>query len=198
LLRTHALIVGTNLTHEYSLAMRYWWVNQNQTFRHEVDGGYLWSPKLGPEVFGALATLIGNEANAIRGLTLTVPVEDCQIVAQDGALGTPSREPNRGNASISSTDHEVVFLVRRGQGLFRQRVSRVENGLLLTPSIDHQFDRGSSPSKTVSSWCLCPFVRPPTFPRPGGRYTPAVGDARSAIGEITGVPLQLSVSQLRR
>ena len=25
--------------------MRYWWVNQNQTFRQEVDGGYLWSPK---------------------------------------------------------------------------------------------------------------------------------------------------------
>jgi hypothetical protein len=25
--------------------MRYWWVNQNQTFRHEIDGGYLWSPK---------------------------------------------------------------------------------------------------------------------------------------------------------
>ena len=25
--------------------MRYWWVNQNQTYRHEIDGGYLWSPK---------------------------------------------------------------------------------------------------------------------------------------------------------
>jgi len=25
--------------------MRYWWVNQNQTIRHEVPGGYLWSPK---------------------------------------------------------------------------------------------------------------------------------------------------------
>jgi hypothetical protein len=25
--------------------MRYWWVNQNQTFRHELAGGYLWSPK---------------------------------------------------------------------------------------------------------------------------------------------------------
>ena len=25
--------------------MRYWWVNQNQTFRHEISGGYLWSPK---------------------------------------------------------------------------------------------------------------------------------------------------------
>lgn len=25
--------------------MRYWWANQNQTFRHEFEGGYLWSPK---------------------------------------------------------------------------------------------------------------------------------------------------------
>jgi len=25
--------------------MRYWWVNQNQTFHQEVAGGYLWSPK---------------------------------------------------------------------------------------------------------------------------------------------------------
>ena len=25
--------------------MRYWWVNQNQTYRHEVSGGYMWSPK---------------------------------------------------------------------------------------------------------------------------------------------------------
>jgi len=25
--------------------MRYWWVNQNQTHRQEVEGGYLWSPK---------------------------------------------------------------------------------------------------------------------------------------------------------
>ena len=25
--------------------MRYWWVNQNQTYHHEIHGGYLWSPK---------------------------------------------------------------------------------------------------------------------------------------------------------
>jgi hypothetical protein len=25
--------------------MRYLWVNQNQTFRQEITGGYLWSPK---------------------------------------------------------------------------------------------------------------------------------------------------------
>lgn len=28
-----------------STSVRYWWVNQNQTYRHEVPGGYLWSPK---------------------------------------------------------------------------------------------------------------------------------------------------------
>lgn len=25
--------------------MNFWWVNQNQTYKHEVPGGYLWSPK---------------------------------------------------------------------------------------------------------------------------------------------------------
>lgn len=25
--------------------MQYWWVNQNQTYKHEVFGGYMWSPK---------------------------------------------------------------------------------------------------------------------------------------------------------
>ncbi|WP_110654458.1 HNH endonuclease [Salinicola halimionae] len=25
--------------------MNYWWVNQNQTYKHEIHGGYLWSPK---------------------------------------------------------------------------------------------------------------------------------------------------------
>ena len=25
--------------------MRFWWVNQNQTYREETVGGYLWSPK---------------------------------------------------------------------------------------------------------------------------------------------------------
>jgi len=25
--------------------MRYWWVSQNQTFRQESAGGFMWSPK---------------------------------------------------------------------------------------------------------------------------------------------------------
>ncbi|MDB4994240.1 MAG: hypothetical protein JWM74_1672, partial [Myxococcaceae bacterium] len=27
------------------LGVNYWWVNQKQTHRHEIGGGYLWSPK---------------------------------------------------------------------------------------------------------------------------------------------------------
>lgn len=26
-------------------SVRDWWVNQKQTYRHEIAGGYLWSPK---------------------------------------------------------------------------------------------------------------------------------------------------------
>jgi hypothetical protein len=47
------LLKGDTLqTFAYPTPMRYWWVNQNQTFRHELAGGYLWSPKRnanGPE-----------------------------------------------------------------------------------------------------------------------------------------------------
>ncbi len=25
--------------------MKYWWVNQKQTYRQEIAGGYMWSPK---------------------------------------------------------------------------------------------------------------------------------------------------------
>ena len=27
------------------MSISYWWVNQNQTYKHERAGGYLWSPK---------------------------------------------------------------------------------------------------------------------------------------------------------
>ena len=27
------------------VSVRYWWVNHSQTFRHEFEGGYIWSPK---------------------------------------------------------------------------------------------------------------------------------------------------------
>lgn len=26
--------------------MKYWWVNHNKTWKHEIEGGYIWAPKL--------------------------------------------------------------------------------------------------------------------------------------------------------
>src|SRR3546814_19216091 len=38
-------VLGVRWRARHDVVMRYWWVNQNQTYRHEVPGGYLWSPK---------------------------------------------------------------------------------------------------------------------------------------------------------
>lgn len=265
--------------------MRYWWVNQNQTYRHEVRGGYLWSPKRktnqaqnpfydfmrevspGDAVFsfaGAVVRAIGlaashayeapkplefGQAGAywdrigwridVRFTELRLPIrpsdhmgvlapllphryaplrpngaglqsvylthlseglaaalidllgaeardlvrghrvaEEAPIAA---ALGLEQWEEHeldrvRGDESIPETERQAVLMSRRGQGLFKQRVMRIEracrvtgvvreehlrashckpwrdasnlerldgeNGLLLTPSVDHLFDRG--------------------------------------------------------
>ena len=267
--------------------MRFWWVNQNQTFRHEVHGGYLWSPqrkangaqnpyydfmrevspgdlifsfadtwiraigvahsnaypapkplefgtagaywdKIGWRVdvsFHALKSggirpsahmpllapllpskyapllpdgrglqsvyltcvedrlasmlidLIGPEARALAQ-RFVVTETDVPLASAVGLVQWEEHELELVHAdrTIEETDRQALVLARRGQGLFKQRVMRVEracritgvtteahlrashckpwrsstneeringeNGLLLTPSIDHLFDRG--------------------------------------------------------
>jgi hypothetical protein len=265
--------------------MRYWWVNQNQTYRHEVRGGYLWSPKRktnqtqnpfydfmrevspGDAVFSfadtvvraiglaashayeapkplefgqvgaywdrigwridvrftelrlpmrpsdhmvvlapllpdryaplrpngaglqsvyltnlseplaaALIDLLGAEArDLVRGHRVA---EEVPIAVALGLAQWEEHELNRvrGDESIPETERQALLMARRGQGLFKQRVMRIEracriagvvreehlrashckpwrdatneerldgeNGLLLTPTVDHLFDRG--------------------------------------------------------
>lgn len=265
--------------------MHYWWVNQNQTYRHEVRGGYLWSPKrkanqaqnsfydfmreaapgdvvfsfadtviraIGiagshayeapkPLEFGvagaywdkigwridvrfselrllikpseymdvlepllphryaplrpngsglqsvyltrlpdrlaaALVDLLGAEARDLI-LSYRVAVEESAAAAV-GMIEWEEHELNRvqSDLSLPDTDRQAIVLARRGQGLFKKHVMKIEhacritgvdrqehlrashckpwrdatneerldgeNGLLLTPSIDHLFDRG--------------------------------------------------------
>lgn len=268
--------------------MRFWWVNQNQTWRQETAGGYLWSPKtksngqvnpfyesmrevapgdlvlsfrdtliaaIGiaqshcyecpkPEEFGeagrnwgrigwkvdvrftalqniirpkdhierlrkflptrysplsasgngsqsaylteipeplfsALASLIGIEATHARQVVEGMVRDVVQAVgpAQDIAIWEEHlRDQIIKDEGMRATEKQAIVLARRGQGLFRERVSTIEtrcrvtgvsnpehlrashckpwrdssnderlngeNGLLLTPSIDHLFDRG--------------------------------------------------------
>lgn len=265
--------------------MRFWWVNQNQTYRHEVRGGYLWSPKRkvnlaanpfydfmrevapGDVVFSFADTLIRaigiaashayeapkplefGQAGAywdkigwrvdVRFSELRLPIKpsshmdvlkpllpdryaplrengaglqsvyltrvpDRMAAALVDLLGAEARDMVLGyrvaeetpitsaiglveweehelyevqtDSTLPETDRQAIVLARRGQGLFKKRVMRIEhacritgvnreehlrashckpwrdatneerldgeNGLLLTPSIDHLFDRG--------------------------------------------------------
>lgn len=268
--------------------MRYWWVNQNQTYRHEVAGGYLWSPKRkanghinpfyefmrevapGDLIFSFADTYIraigvakshcyecpkplefgtvgmnweqvgwkvdveyrplSSSIKAAANMTVLGPllpdrysplspnghgsqsvylttVPEPMAQALSGLIGHEAehaiemgkafagdtglsdrpaqsiaeweehlRSSIEKNAAIPETMREQLVLARRGQGKFRQEVSRIEthcrvtgvnrpehliashckpwrdsdnaerldgeNGLLLTPSIDHLFDRG--------------------------------------------------------
>jgi putative restriction endonuclease len=268
--------------------MRYWWVNQNQTYRQELGGGYLWSPKRNangaknpfyetmrevspgdvvlsfvdariaaigvaqsycwespkPQEFGdagqnwenigwkvrvnfttllnrirpkdhmsVLRSLLPTKysplqpnGNGIQSVYLAeisptfaevvaglIGQEARLVVTGAGQTAEVARDPlHRSddldywehrleqtverNTNIPETDREAIIRARRGQGLFKQRVMKIEsgcritgvtnpvylvgshckplrdstneerlngeNGLLLTPSIDHLFDRG--------------------------------------------------------
>jgi putative restriction endonuclease len=110
--------------------------------------------------------------------------------------------------SVTDTDREAIIRARRGQGLFKQRVMRIEtrcritgvdnpnhllashckpwrdssneerlngeNGLLLTPSIDHLFDRGFIGFEDSGNLIISPVAHKPSLQRMGvetGRAT---------------------------
>lgn len=290
--------------------MRYWWVNQNQTYRHEVRGGYLWSPKrksnqaqnpfydfmrevapgdvvfsfadtriraigiaashayeapkplefgqagaywdkigwrldvrfhelrlpikpaehmatlrpllphryaplrpsgaglqsvyltrLPDELAAALIDLLGAEA---RDLVLGYRVaDDLQITPAIGLAEWEEHELSRvrANDTLPETERLAIVLARNGQGVFKQRVMRIEracritgvtreehlrashckpwrdatneerldgeNGLLLTPSIDHLFDRGFIGFEDNGDVIVSPVAHPESLRRMG-------------------------------
>ena len=293
--------------------MRYWWVNQNQTYRHEVQGSYLWSPKRNangarnpfyeamrevapgdlifsfvntripaigiaqsycwespkPLEFGRagqswdsvgwrvqvrfteLSTTIRPKdhinllrpllparyaplqpnGNGLQSIYLTeLPAALAEVLL--GLIGdeiapialaagqvTPIADDLEiwesrlervvaDNAAIPETDRLALIRARRGQGLFKERVGRIEtrcritgvdnpvhlvashckpwrdssneerldgeNGLLLTPSIDHLFDRGFISFEDNGRLIVSPVAHRPSLARMGIDVTRAV------------------------
>ena len=303
--------------------MRYWWVNQNQTHRHEIAGGYLWSPKrnangarnpfyesmrevapgdvvfsfvdtrivalgivvsycwenpkprefglagqnwenigwkvkvdfrqlthqirpkdhielLGPllpgkysplqqngngvqsiyltEVPTTLAEvmmgLIGLEATAIPAHAgLVSPIVPDDLESWEGLL----EQMIETDTSIAETQREQLIRARKGQGLFKERVSRIEskcritgvdnpvhlvashckpwrdgtneerldgeNGLLLTPSIDHLFDRGFIGFEDNGRLIVSPVAHLPSLERMGVSTTAVVNVGSFTSGQ---------------
>jgi hypothetical protein len=128
------------------------------------------------DLMQVLADLIGGEVRQLMQMSVATDVIGnfgTAVVEWEEHL----RDEIASNRTLAKTEKEQVILARRGQGLFRQNVQRLErvcrvtkvdhpehlrashckpwrdcesneeqlngeNGLLLTPSIDHLFDRG--------------------------------------------------------
>ncbi len=287
--------------------MRYWWVNQNQTYRHEVQGGYLWSPKRnangarnpfyesmrevapGDLIFSFMDTRIlaigtaqsyswecpkpqefGNagqnwenigwkvkvnftelankvrpkdhidilrpllpekysplqpNGNGLQSVYLTeVPAPLAQVLIgligpEVGPLALAAQDVKPVTAddldfwerkleqdvandpAVPETDRLALIRARKGQGLFKDRVSEIESrcritgvdnpvhlvgshckpwrhstneerlngesGLLLTPSIDHLFDRGFISFENSGTLIISPVAHRPSLQRMG-------------------------------
>jgi hypothetical protein len=287
--------------------MRYWWVNQNQTYRHEVKGGYLWSPKRNangarnpfyesmrevapgdlifsfkdtrilavgiaqsycwenpkPLEFGTAGqnwenigwkvkvsfTELSNiirpkEHIAILGLFLpekysplqpngnglqSVYLAEVSAKFSEVLMGLIGKEVSplafaaqnvkpvpaddldfwerkleqdlTSDSTVPDTERQAIIRARIGQGLFRERVSKIEtrcrvtgvenpvhlvashckpwrdstneerlngeNGLLLTPSIDHLFDRGFIGFENNGKLIISPVAHYPSLQRMG-------------------------------
>ena len=303
--------------------MRYWWVNQNQTYRHEVQGGYLWSPKRnangarnpyyesmrevapGDLVFSFMDTRIlavgiaqsycwespkpqefGNagqnwenigwkvkvnftelankvrpkdhiellrpllperysplqpNGNGLQSVYLTgVPTPLAEVLI--GLIGrevAPIALAGRDvkpvpaddldcwerkleqelvdDPTVRETERQAIIRARNGQGLFRERVSKIEsrcritgvenpvhlvashckpwrdstneerlndeNGLLLTPSIDHLFDRGFIGFQDNGKLIISPVAHQPSLQRMGIDTTKVVNVGGFTIGQ---------------
>ena len=293
--------------------MRYWWVNQNQTYRHEIGGGYLWSPKrsvggrrnpfyefmrevspgdvivsfcdtriaalgiaqsycyespkpdefgtagiswsaigwkvdvrfqelsnrirpkeniqelrpflpekysplqkdgnglqsvylaeISPELAGSLFRLIGPEATSVRDTAIalngTVPL----LVQLEPTLEEWEHRVERminDTPTLQETEKQSLIQARRGQGIFRANVQRIEsqcritkvnrpehliashckpwrdstnddrldgeNGLLLTPTIDHLFDKGFISFEGNGKLIISPVAHRPSLIKMG-------------------------------
>jgi predicted restriction endonuclease len=132
-----------------------------------------------------------------------VVVENEKIVTSDDLDVWEHRleEQVEADTSVQETDREAIVRARRGQGLFKQRVMRIErscritgvnnlshllashckpwrdssneerlngeNGLLLTPSIDHLFDRGFIGFEDSGNLIISPVAHRPSLQKMG-------------------------------
>jgi putative restriction endonuclease len=142
--------------------------------------------------------LIGPEVDAIRAAGAAVnPVPDDDLDTWEVKIERRIEE----DTTITETDRLALVRARRGQGLFRDRVARIEsrcritgvenpthlvaghckpwrdatneerlngeNGLLLTPTIDHLFDRGFIGFEDDGRLILSPVAHRPSLERMG-------------------------------
>jgi hypothetical protein len=159
----------------------------------------LYLTELTPAFAEALIALIGIEAEAARVTALlTDPVQTGDDLDY---WEHKIEEVIQDDPTIVETEKTAIIRARRGQGLFKERVMRIEdrcrvtgvsnpvhliashckpwrdstneerlegeNGLLLTPSIDHLFDRGFIGFEGNGNLIVSPVAHGPSLERMG-------------------------------
>ncbi len=128
--------------------------------------------ELPPPLAETLAGLIAEEA---QSLTASVSIDAPMQTSDDLDYWEHQIETRiEGDPSIPATDREAIIRARCGQGIFKQRVMEIEqayrngeNGLLLTPSIDHLFDRGFIGFEGKGNLIISPVAHQPSLERMG-------------------------------
>jgi putative restriction endonuclease len=145
-----------------------------------------------------LLGLVGKEAELLRGAAASAK----PVAADDLEFWERKLEQELvGDSSIRETERDAIIRARKGQGLFKDRVSQIEkrcritgvenpvhliashckpwrdatneerlngeNGLLLTPSIDHLFDRGFIGFEDNGRLIISPVAHCPSLHRMG-------------------------------
>jgi putative restriction endonuclease len=156
-----------------------------------------------PELAGALIGLIGRQAVELAQVTreqpdlIRLPAETADIEMWEHHIEQTIEE----RADLPETERESLIVARRGQGLFKDRVMRIEkfcrvtkvenpvhlrashckpwrdsnneerlngeNGLLLTPTIDHLFDRGFISFEDAGRLIISPVAHDESLRRMG-------------------------------
>jgi len=148
----------------------------------QKDGNGLQSvylAEVSPELAASLFRLIGPEATSVRETAIALNGLASKILQPEATLDEWEQRVERmihDTPTLQETDKQSLIQARRGQGIFRANVQRIEsqcritkvnrpehliashcqpwrdstnderldgeNGLLLTPTIDHLFDKG--------------------------------------------------------
>lgn len=117
--------------------MRSWWVNQNQTYKHEVGGGYLWSPKTNKG--GRRNRFYDSMTEAALG-DVVFSFSDTQIkavgVVTGGCMSAP-KPPEFGSAGSNWSDEGWYLPVRFTE--LRQPVRPKDHMDLIGPTLPEKY-----------------------------------------------------------
>lgn len=117
--------------------MRYWWVNQNQTFKQETQGGYLWSPKRNAN--GARNPFYENMREVAPG-DLVLSFYDTRIVAIGIAQSYCWESPKPSEFGTAGQNWEDVgWRVRVSFTLLTHQIRPKDHIDLLRPLLPERF-----------------------------------------------------------